>query len=173
MKRKDLEDRGLESDVIDFILAENGKDVNAVRAKLTAAEAEVDRLKDVEAELEELKLADKDDLEKAQLQIERLERQAKEYTIKSNRLDAERAFTKAELDIDANKELIDDLVDEDATKTMARVTRLVELLTREREDARKQAEKDNLDGMNNPPRDPNSPPDPFSAASFAAEHKYL
>ena len=39
MKREDLEKQGLTKEQIDFIMAENGKDVEAQKAKTTAAEA--------------------------------------------------------------------------------------------------------------------------------------
>ena len=45
MKREFLEDLGLEKDVIDKIMDENGKDINAEKAKLTAKDEEIETLK--------------------------------------------------------------------------------------------------------------------------------
>ena len=45
MERKFLEDLGLEKDVIDKIMAENGKDIEAEKQKLTAQKAELDGIK--------------------------------------------------------------------------------------------------------------------------------
>lgn len=45
MKTEDLKAQGLTEEQINFIMAENGKDVNAVRAKLTTAETERDTYK--------------------------------------------------------------------------------------------------------------------------------
>ena len=45
MKTEDLKTQGLTEEQINFVMAENGKDVNAVRAKLTTAETERDTYK--------------------------------------------------------------------------------------------------------------------------------
>lgn len=45
MKRKDLEDLGLEKDVIDKVMKLNGADIEAEKAKTTAAEGERDNYK--------------------------------------------------------------------------------------------------------------------------------
>lgn len=45
MKRKSLEELGLEKDVIDKIMTENGNDINAAKAELSGVTAERDKLK--------------------------------------------------------------------------------------------------------------------------------
>lgn len=45
MKREDLEAKGLEKETIDFIMSENGKDVEKIKSKLTAAETARDDYK--------------------------------------------------------------------------------------------------------------------------------
>lgn len=45
MRTEDLKVQGLTEEQINFVMAENGKDVNAVRAKLTTAETERDTYK--------------------------------------------------------------------------------------------------------------------------------
>lgn len=45
MKREELEKLGLEKEAIDSIMALNGKDIEAHKAKISAAEAERDGLK--------------------------------------------------------------------------------------------------------------------------------
>lgn len=59
MKRKYLEDLGLEKELVDSIIAEHGKGVNEVKAKLTETQAEVTTLKESitnrDADIEKLK----------------------------------------------------------------------------------------------------------------------
>ena len=50
MKREFLEGLGLEKDVIDKIMTENGNDINAEKAKTNKAEADRDKFKDVKPE---------------------------------------------------------------------------------------------------------------------------
>ena len=76
MKRKFLEDLGLEKDVIDKIMDENGKDINAEKEKLQAKDEELkavqDQLKEAndtigsyqDMNLDEVKQAAKDREEK-------------------------------------------------------------------------------------------------------------
>ena len=45
MKRKDLEDLGLEKEVVDKIMGWNGADIEAEKAKIKAAEGERDNYK--------------------------------------------------------------------------------------------------------------------------------
>jgi len=45
MKRKFLEDLGLEKDIVDKIMAENGNDINAEKAKVNEKVTEIDSLK--------------------------------------------------------------------------------------------------------------------------------
>ncbi len=44
MKTEDLEEKGLTQEQIDFVMAENGKDIQAEQNKITAKQAEVDKL---------------------------------------------------------------------------------------------------------------------------------
>lgn len=46
MKRKFLEDLGLEKDIVDKIMAENGNDINAEKAKVNDKVTEIDNLKE-------------------------------------------------------------------------------------------------------------------------------
>jgi hypothetical protein len=69
MKREDLKAKGLTDEQIDFIMAENGKDVEAVKQKLTTAEAEnktaKEQLAEANKQIESFKGLDIDGVKKA------------------------------------------------------------------------------------------------------------
>ena len=44
MKTEDLKEKGLTQEQIDFVMAENGKDIKAEQDKITAKQSEVDKL---------------------------------------------------------------------------------------------------------------------------------
>lgn len=46
MKREDLQAKGLTDEQIDFVMSENGKDINLIKTKLTAAETARDEYKE-------------------------------------------------------------------------------------------------------------------------------
>lgn len=75
MKRKFLEDLGLEKDVIDKIMAENGVDIEAEKAKYTEANT---KLEDITKQLEEANNTIKD-LKKNNADNEALQIKVKEY----------------------------------------------------------------------------------------------
>lgn len=95
MKRSFLEELGLEKDVIDKIMAENGKDVEKVKDALADAEKERDDLKesvaDRDKQLEDLKKAAGDN-EQLQKTIEQLQADNKQIKIDAA---VEKALTNA------------------------------------------------------------------------------
>lgn len=96
MKREFLEELGLEKEVIDKVMAENGKDIEAEKAKVTAAEADRDKYKEqldtATAELDKFKDVKPEELKAT---IEKLQADIKakddEYAAK----EAERAFNES------------------------------------------------------------------------------
>lgn len=96
MKREFLEGLGLEKEAIDQIMAENGKDIEAEKAKATAAEADRDKYKEqldtATAELEKFKDVEPEEM---QATIEKLQADIKakdeEYAAK----EADRVFRDA------------------------------------------------------------------------------
>lgn len=95
MKRSFLEELGLEKDVIDKIMDENGKDVEKAKGSLTDVQQERDELKkqisDRDEQLETLKKA-KGNSEELQKQIEQLQADNKQIKIDTA---AERALAGA------------------------------------------------------------------------------
>ena len=92
MKRKFLEDLGLEKDVIDKIMAENGADIEAEKAKTTKATTELeDAIKQLDTANNTIK-----DLKKNNADNEELQQTIKEHeeTIKQMKKDHEAEITK-------------------------------------------------------------------------------
>lgn len=98
MKREDLEKLGLSKEQIDAVMAENGKDVEAQKAKITAAQGETDALKkqieDANKQIEGFKGMD----------IEGVKKTADEYKSKFETAQAESAKQMAALKFDHSLE---------------------------------------------------------------------
>ena len=110
MKRKFLEDLGLEKDVVDKIMNENGKDIEAAKTELTTVTAERDQLKkdvdDRDKQIDTLKKSagDNEDLKK---KIEDLQAENKAQKLNNA---VEKALTNAKaLNLTATRALLKDL----------------------------------------------------------------
>lgn len=80
MKREFLENLGLEKEVIDKIMDENGKDINAEKAKSTAKDDEIKALKEqVETANKEIKSYKDMNIEEIQKSVETWKTTAKEH----------------------------------------------------------------------------------------------
>lgn len=80
MKREFLENLGLEKEVIDKIMDENGKDINAEKAKATAKDDEIKALKEqVETANKEIKSYKDMNIEEIQKSVETWKTTAKEH----------------------------------------------------------------------------------------------
>lgn len=80
MKREFLEGLGLEKEVIDKIMEENGKDINAEKAKATAKDDEIKTLKEqVETANKEIKSYKDMNIEEIQKSVETWKTTAKEH----------------------------------------------------------------------------------------------
>lgn len=103
MKRKFLEDLSLEKDVIDKIMAENGADIEAEKAKYTEANT---KLEDITKQLEEANNTIKG-LKKNNADNEALQNQVKEYEekIKIQKADYESKVRNLTLDAAIEKAL--------------------------------------------------------------------
>ena len=93
MKRDFLEELGLEKDVIDKVMAENGKDIETEKTKTKAAEADRDRYKDqldtTNEELEKFKDVKPEELKQT---ITDLRKQIKDKDDEYAAKEADRAF---------------------------------------------------------------------------------
>ena len=110
MKRKFLEDLGLEKDVVDKVMSENGKDIEAAKTELTTVTAERDQLKkdvdDRDKQIDTLKKSagDNEDLKK---KIEDLQAENKAQKLNNA---VEKALTNAKaLNLTATRALLKDL----------------------------------------------------------------
>lgn len=94
MKREDLEKQGLTKEQIDFVMAENGKDIESQKSKTTAAQGEVDGLKkqieEANQQIEDFK----------KLDIEGVKKAADEYKTKFESAQAESVKQLAALKFD-------------------------------------------------------------------------
>lgn len=80
MKREFLENLGLEKEVVDKIMAENGKDINAEKAKATSKDDEIKVLKEqVETANKEIKSYKDMNIEEIKKSVETWKAKAKEH----------------------------------------------------------------------------------------------
>ena len=97
MKREFLEGLGLEKEVIDKVMAENGKDIEAEKTKTKNAEADRDRYKEqldtTNEELERFKDVKPDELQQT---IADLQRQIKDKDAEYAAKEADRAFKESD-----------------------------------------------------------------------------
>ena len=94
MKREDLEKLGLSKEQIDAVMAENGKDVEAQKAKITTAQADVEALK------KQVEGANKQIEDFKKLDVEGVKKAADEYKAKFETSQAESAKQLTQLKFD-------------------------------------------------------------------------
>jgi hypothetical protein len=88
MKREDLKAKGLTDEQIDFVMAENGKDVEGHKTKLTTAQAETETIKTQLSEANKAIEAFKG------LNIDQIKASADEWKTKAEQAEAARAADK-------------------------------------------------------------------------------
>lgn len=92
-----------------------------------------DENKTLKEQIEQAKLASMDSEQLLKHKIEEAENKYREFGIKSNKLEAEKAFVKAGLTQDVYSELLDTVVSEDAEKTQSLVNKFIGVLGKEKE----------------------------------------
>lgn len=107
MKREFLEELGLEKEVIDKIMAENGKDINAEKSKVSAKDEEIKTLEEqIKSANKEIKSYKDMNIEDIQKSVETWKSKAREHeealkNLKNNTAlkDAIRAFNSVDEDV--------------------------------------------------------------------------
>jgi hypothetical protein len=129
----------------------NGRDINLEKAKRTANKEEIERLKLIEAEYEELKGVNQTAEEKLQKALEKAAEKEKEFALKINKADAisilvEAGFTEAEYST-----FIDDIVSSDSERTKRIATSYATTRKTVAEATEKGVKASLLQGMTPPP----------------------
>jgi hypothetical protein len=86
-------------------------------------------------ELEQIKLSSMTEQDRLKHEFEKASNIQKEYSLKTNRLEAEKMFVKAGLPEDSYADIIDSLVNEDSERTQKVVGGVINVLSKERESA--------------------------------------
>lgn len=129
----------------------NGRDINLEKAKRTADKEEIERLKLIEAEYEELKGVNQTAEEKLQKALEKAAEKEKEFALKINKADAisilaGAGFTEAEYST-----FIDDIVSSDSERTKRIATSYATTRKTVAEATEKGVKASLLQGMTPPP----------------------
>jgi len=129
----------------------NGRDINLEKAKRTADKEEIERLKLIEAEYEELKGVNQTAEEKLQKALEKATEKEKEFALKINKADAisilaGAGFTEAEYST-----FIDDIVSSDSERTKRIATSYATTRKTVAEATEKGVKASLLQGMTPPP----------------------
>ncbi|MFR8744135.1 MAG: phage scaffolding protein [Peptoniphilus sp.] len=118
MKREFLEGLGLEKDVIDKIMEENGKDINAEKAKATAKDDEIKTLKEqVDTANKEIKSYKDMDIDEIKQSVETWKATAKEHEKAYQKLKNDTALKDAVRTYDTvDEDVLMKLIDRDSLK---------------------------------------------------------
>lgn len=156
MKREEVKQRieGITDEQLDWLMDENGKDVNREKSKLDSYKAKVD------PELEDLRgmKADFDAAQQAGMTAEQAAEAAKkaaeeakaDYARKSNRLDAVQKFVDAGIGKDDYEGLLDSIVSEDAKATSKAADSIIAVVVAQREAAGKSVREELIDSTPKP-----------------------
>lgn len=154
--------------LVDKVMASNGRDIKSFQETIAANESELERLKGVEEEYEGIKKANMTAEQQLQAAQDEAEKKVRDYNILINRLEVERDFVSAGIAEDDYKELLDVIVTDDKDSSKASAAKLLELLTKEKEAAVK-ATKEELIGST--PRPLANEGTSSSSASFNEQYK--
>lgn len=152
-KLQSIEDNNFD-DFVDWLMDENGSDVNNVKKRLSESNSDINELKKRIKELEDLN----EEAEKAKLTKEQLvEKQLKELADKkaeldtqSNRISAKAKMVEAGLSEDECEKLLERVVSSDSDLTAASVDAVLEVLKTQREATEAATKKSLLDSTPHP-----------------------
>jgi transketolase len=136
---------------INSLMKINGEDINNAKAKLTADQEELARLKAIEEEFEKSKNASLSAEEKYNKLLKDAEKQKTEYAKELNKMKAENILVGAGLTADDYKDILDGFVSEDADKTTSLATNFANVVKAKTEAAGKAKEAELLQNMTPPP----------------------
>ena len=92
-----------------------------------------DLVKNKDSELEQLRVANMNESEKLQHELAKAQALQKDFSIKTNRLEAEKLFVSAGLSLDDYGSILDNSVSDDKDKTLSIVNGIVNVLAKEKE----------------------------------------
>lgn len=125
-------------------------DKEQYKKKVTELNSLQEKFSLTEKELEDLRVAQMDEQQKMQFELEKAKNKEKEFTLKSNRFEAVNILTSAGLKEEDYKEIIEGLVSEDLEKTKTLASGVVGVLNRTKESAINQTKEELLNGTPSP-----------------------
>ena len=137
-------DSSSKTEEIAKIIGENTVVKSKYNDKVTELRKKESDLSSLNEQYETLKTSTMSDAEKSQKAEETIKAREKEFLLKSNRLDAERAFIKAGFSEEDYKDMINDYVSEDAEMTNKRITNVIDLFKKTKEVTTTQVKEDIL-----------------------------
>lgn len=147
MKREEIQSHieGITDEQLDWLMGQNGADVNNVRKQLDASNAANETLKgqlsDAQAELDQAKQANMTAEERFQAQIDAATKAQHDFAVKSSRLDARSVLVDAGIPGDSMDPILDLVADGDSEKSVERAKSIAALIQGERDKAAAEAEK--------------------------------
>jgi len=107
-------------------------------------------LTEKEKELESLKLASMDNDQKLQHELAKAQAIQKEFGIKTNRLEAEKAFVEAGLTKDVYEDILEKSVSDDRERTLSLVNGFVGILSKEKENVANRTKEELINSTKKP-----------------------
>lgn len=152
MKRKDIESYIKDafpeaedeqvSELLEKIMADNGRDITSLKHERDSKDAEIERLKTIEKELDDYRKANMSAEEQMQAALQAAEEAKRDFAMKSNRLEIEQSFVEAGIAKEDYSDVLDSLVTADADASKASAAKLLELLTKQKEEVTKAVKKE-------------------------------
>lgn len=125
-----------------------------------------DENKALKDEIEKSKLASMNSEELLKHKLEEAEQSKRDYGIKSNKLEAERAFVNAGLSKDVYNDLLETVVSEDAEKTQLLVNKFIGVLGKEKESVANKTKESLLNQTKKPDNPDNTSHKPIVTKTF-------
>ena len=147
MKREEVKARfeGITDEQLDWLMEQNGRDVNAMRSRLDDSKAATGELQrrvaELQAQLDSANRASMTAEEQLQAQLEAAEQAKRDFAVKSSRLDAKAVFVEAGIPDDSMDGLLDLVAGEDGAKSVERSKALVSLIKGQSDKAVAEARK--------------------------------
>lgn len=126
-----------------------------------------DQLKEKELELENIKVANMNEKQKIEHELAKAQAIQKEYSIKTNRLEAEKLFVGAGVAKEDYENLLVDLISEDGEKSLKLVNNFISVLGKEKQTVADKTKQEIIDKTKTPQAgDDVNPSNPKMRTSF-------
>lgn len=167
MRREDLLAMGVAEELIDKIMAEHGKAVNAEKAKVDKYKTDAEKAEELAKELEALKSQNLSETEKVQKELEKAQQMIAELTKNSVVSELKAIFGEGGLKEDDYKEYIDAFAGLEKETAKAKATALVNQFKTFKETTEKQIREQLLDETKGGGGGGNTPPEMSDAEKIA------